>query len=94
MGAPRQVLIPGTKKQMPHPWRLRLMAARGQLGDLDDDRAYLIEADDAQRERVQHLAARSSRRRNRAVAGPGYIQRNPSRINRLRKNGRLRKELR
>ena len=86
----RQVLIPGTNKTGPHPWRITLAVARGEILN---KLALVEEAYAEQQAAVQHKMNRHGRRIRRYFSG-GTPYRNPKRVGRLRRNGRLRKELR
>lgn len=80
----RTVLIPGTRTAMPHQW----------LGILQESKGYdPVEVEAFAAGQIQRKVVRAQtphKHRSRSGRTP---HRNPARINRLAKNGRLRKDL-
>lgn len=89
MSKARQVLIPNSGKTMQHPWRIVLAQSRGEILPEQVDEHY-----DYQRRRVQYVMERRQNRRLRGrFRSGGNPYRNPKRVDRLAKNGRLRRDL-
>lgn len=86
----RQVLVPGTTKAVPHLWLTRLLVSQGAI---PNEKAAITAEDNRQSTSVQRKIERQIPRIRRYGSG-GTSVRNPDRVERLRKNGRLRRELR